>query len=159
MAETTPSDTGADTPPTALSAAPGYQVRRLYQAYVAAWVRLVDAALTGPQFAVLTAVGAAPGRDQSSMASAVALDTSTMADVARRLEGRGLLVRRTAPDDGRRKLLFLTESGEEALAEADRRARLLDERLLESYGPGERTALLEELTELADRWEGLTRDA
>ncbi|MEV0263750.1 MarR family winged helix-turn-helix transcriptional regulator [Streptomyces sp. NPDC050617] len=159
MAETTPPDTGADTPPTALSAAPGYQVRRLYQAYVAAWVRLVDPALTGPQFAVLTAVGAAPGRDQSSMASAVALDTSTMADVARRLEGRGLLVRRTAPDDGRRKLLFLTEAGEEALAEADRRARLLDERLLEPYGPGERTALLAELTALADHWEGLTRDA
>ncbi|MFE7119287.1 MarR family transcriptional regulator, partial [Streptomyces sp. NPDC057654] len=50
-----PSPVRAEAPPIALSAAPGYQVRRLYQAYVAAWVRLVDAALTGPQFAVLTA--------------------------------------------------------------------------------------------------------
>ncbi|GAB2782281.1 MarR family winged helix-turn-helix transcriptional regulator [Streptomyces sp. NPDC054796] len=146
-------------PPAALLAAPGYQVRRLYQAYLAAWVRTVDSTLTGPQFAVLTAVDAAPGRDQSSMASAVALDTSTMADVARRLEKRGLLARRTAVDDGRRKLLYLTEEGERTLREANGRARQLDERLLEPYEQARRAEVLRELTALADHWEALVESA
>lgn len=146
------------TAPEALTAAPGYQVRRLYQAYLAVWVRAVDPTLTGPQFAVLTSVHAAPGSDQSSMASAVALDTSTMADVARRLEKRGLLERRTAAADGRRKLLYLTEQGEQALSEAHDRARALDERLLDPYPPERRDELLRELTALADHWESLSGD-
>lgn len=144
--------------PAVLTAAPGYQVRRLYQAYLAMWVRTVDSTLTGPQFAVLTAVNANPGSDQSSMASAVALDTSTMADVARRLEKRGLLERRTAAADGRRKLLYLTDEGGTALREANDRARALDERLLEHYEPDTREQLLRELTALADHWERLGGD-
>ncbi|GAA2618126.1 MarR family winged helix-turn-helix transcriptional regulator [Streptomyces axinellae] len=159
MADKTPSTApGTGGPPVApavLTAAPGYQVRRLYQAYLAAWVRTVDPTLTGPQFAVLTTVHANPGSDQSSMASAVALDTSTMADMARRLEKRGLLERRTSPADGRRKLLYLTESGERMLRETNGRARELDERLLEQYDPAGRDRLLRELTALADDWERL----
>ncbi|XHU05447.1 MarR family winged helix-turn-helix transcriptional regulator [Amycolatopsis sp. WGS_07] len=79
--------------PADLAAAPGYGARRLYQAYLAAWNRHVDSVLTGPQFAVLSAVRAYPGFDQTALAKAVALDTSTMADVCRRLENRGLIVR------------------------------------------------------------------
>lgn len=156
MADKTAPTVTPVTPPAALVNAPGYQVRRMYQAYLAAWLCGVDATLTGPQFAVLTAVDAAPGNDQSSMASAVALDTSTMADMARRLEKRGLLMRRTAPDDGRRKLLYLTEEGEQALRAADDRARQLDERLLEPYDSAQRETLLRELTALADHWEELS---
>lgn len=146
-------------PPEALLAAPGYQVRRLYQAYLAAWTRSVDQTLTGPQFAVLTAVDAAPGHDQSAMASAVALDTSTMADVARRLEGRGLLVRRTAPEDGRRKLLYLTEDGERVLRGAEARVDALNERLFAHHSDDERERLIREMSALADHWERLSADA
>lgn len=157
--ETAPSTSTPPGPPPALTAAPGYQVRRLYQAYLAVWTRSVDPVLTGPQFAVLQAVDASPGHDQRSMASAVALDTSTMADVARRLENRGLIVRRTAADDGRRKLLYLTEEGERTLREANSRARSLDERLLEPFGAERREEIVHLLTSLADHWEGLTEDA
>ena len=146
-------------PPAALTAAPGYQVRRLYQAYLAVWIRAVDPTLTGPQFAVLQAVEAAPGSDQRSMASAVSLDTSTMADVARRLENRGLIVRRTAADDGRRKLLHLTEEGQQTLQGANRRARQLDERLLGPFGPERREEVMHLITSLADHWEGLAEDS
>ncbi|MFK0290196.1 MarR family winged helix-turn-helix transcriptional regulator [Streptomyces sp. NPDC090442] len=145
--------------PAALTAAPGYQVRRLYQAYLAVWVRAVDPTLTGPQFAVLTAVEATPGRDQRSMASAVALDTSTMADVARRLEGRGLIVRRADAADGRRKLLFLTEEGQRTLRAARDRARQLDDRLLAPYDAAQRGDVMQLLTSLADRWEGLAGES
>ncbi|NSC20313.1 winged helix-turn-helix transcriptional regulator [Streptomyces albus subsp. chlorinus] len=146
---------GPPTAPEALTSAPGYQVRRLYQAYLAAWVRAVDQLLTGPQYAVLTTVAANPGSDQSSLASAVTLDTSTMADLAQRLERRGLLERRTAAADGRRKLLYLTPEGERTLSEAGSRARELDERLLGHYEPAERARLLRQLTALADEWERL----
>ncbi|MGP3988292.1 MarR family winged helix-turn-helix transcriptional regulator [Streptomyces sp. 3N207] len=145
----------APTAPDVLTTAPGYQVRRLYQAYLAVWLRGVGQTLTGPQFAVLTTVRAHPGSDQSSLASAVALDTSTMADLVRRLENRGLLERRTAASDGRRKLLHPTPEGERALREADGRARELNERLLARYDSGNRERLLRELTALADDWEQL----
>ncbi|MEV8017425.1 MarR family winged helix-turn-helix transcriptional regulator [Streptomyces sp. NPDC086554] len=160
--ETIPSMTasaGQPGPPAALTAAPGYQVRRLYQAYLAVWIRAVDPTLTGPQFAVLTAVDASPGHDQRSMASAVALDTSTMADVARRLENRGLIVRKTAADDGRRKLLYLTAEGERTLRDSHRRARELDQRLLEPFGDERREEVMQLLTSLADHWEGLAEDS
>src|SRR4051812_6362045 len=83
--------------PSELLAAPGYVIRRLHQAYVAAWVRRVDPVLTGPQSAVLVAIHAYPGVDQGSLARAVSLDRSTMASIARRLEDRGLITRETPP--------------------------------------------------------------
>ncbi|MFF4259849.1 MarR family winged helix-turn-helix transcriptional regulator [Streptomyces sp. NPDC001663] len=145
--------------PAALSAAPGYQVRRLYQAYLAVWAREVDPVLTGPQFAVLQAVEANPGRDQRSMAAAVTLDTSTMADVARRLENRGLLARRPDTADGRRKLLYVTDQGQQALREANDRARGLDKLLLENFEESLRAPFVAALQELADHWEGLAEGA
>ncbi|MER6138584.1 MarR family winged helix-turn-helix transcriptional regulator [Streptomyces sparsogenes] len=152
--QTPPAETTPEIP-AALTAAPGYQVRRLYQAYLAVWGREVDPVLTGPQFAVLQAVEANPGRDQRSMAAAVSLDTSTMADVARRLEIRGLLARRPDAADGRRKLLYLTDAGSDALREANDRARKLDKILLESFGEAERAPFMATLQALADHWERL----
>ena len=145
------------TPPELL-AAPGFVARRLYQACIAVWVRMVDSTLTGPQFAVLTAVNNYPGADQGSLASSVAFDRSTMADIVRRLEKNGLVLSHTAMHDGRRKLLYLTEEGARRLEEATRRARQLDERLLRGYGGAERERLLRELTLLAAHWEGLVGD-
>lgn len=117
-------------PPPDLLAAPGYGARRMYQAYLAAWNRHVDPVLTGPQFAVLSAVRAYPESDQSSLAGAAALDTSTMADLCRRLERRGLILRTESPRDARRKLLSLTDEGAKVLSEVNRRARRLDKALL-----------------------------
>ena len=159
MPDETSAADSAPQAPAALTAAPGYQVRRLYQAYLAVWLREVDPVLTGPQFAVLQTVQAYPGRDQSSLATAVALDTSTMADVARRLERRHLITRRTAADDGRRKLLHLTEEGEKVLTEAEHRTRALDELLLEPFGRTGRETVLHMITSLADHWVGLASGA
>lgn len=151
-------ETGGLPVPGELLAAPGYVARRLHQAYVAAWVRMVDATLTGPQFAVLTAVNAYPGAEQGSLASCVALDRSTMASLVRRLEDRRLIIRETPAEDGRKRLLYLTEQGRTALRDADRRARELDVLLMRGY-PGDRQkALLAELTELSERWESLVDD-
>ncbi|WP_433479221.1 MarR family winged helix-turn-helix transcriptional regulator [Spirillospora sp. CA-142024] len=149
---------GEITTPQELLAAPGYVARRLYQSYVALWTRAVDPVLTGPQFAVLTAVNAYPGVDQGSLGATVALDRSTMADIVRRMEDNGLIVRHTATHDGRRKLLYLTDEGERRLKEAERRTRSLDEDLMRGYSAAERERWLREMTALAGHWEGLLED-
>lgn len=149
------SSTSPGTPPE-LAEAPGYLARRLHQAYLASWVRHVDSTLTGPQFAVLNTVYRQPGHDQGSLASSVSLDRSTMADVVRRLEDRGLLERQSDPRDGRRKLLFLTTKGEKTFRAANRRARELDEQLLAGKTAAERASLIALLGELAQHWESIT---
>jgi DNA-binding MarR family transcriptional regulator len=144
--------------PPELLAAPGYAARRLYQAYTAAWVRLVDPVLTGPQFAVLTAVNAYPGVEQGSLASSVALDRSTMASIVARLEDRGLISRERPAEDGRKRLLYLTEQGREVLAATDRKARDLDVLLMQGCDADEQAALLRRLTALSEHWESLVGD-
>jgi len=119
---------------------------------------MVDATLTGPQFAVLTAVNAYPGVEQGSLASSVALDRSTMASIVRRLEDRHLITRETPAEDGRKRLLFLTDDGIATLRDADRRARELDVLLMKGYDPERQTALLRELTALSEHWESLVDD-
>lgn len=148
---------GPPSTPPDLLAAPGYLVRRMYQAYTALWSQTVDSTLTGPQFAVLTAVEHDPGVDQGSLASVIALDRSTMADVARRLEDRGLITRATSTTDSRRKLLHLTQHGAQVLAETNQRARDLDRLLLQGCPPEGRERLVRDLIQLAEDWEKLTQ--
>ncbi|MEU5879088.1 MarR family winged helix-turn-helix transcriptional regulator [Spirillospora sp. NPDC047279] len=146
------------TTPAELLAAPGFVARRLYQSYVALWTRVVDPVLTGPQFAVLTAVSRYPGVGQGSLAASVALDRSTMADIVRRLEDNGLIVRRTAVLDGRRKLLYLTDDGERRLDEVNRRARKLEEDLMRGRSAAGREEWIREMTAMATHWENLLND-
>lgn len=147
-------------PPADLVAAPGYGARRAYQAYLAAWSRHVDPVLTGPQFAVLSAVRAYPEADQTALAGAVALDTSTMGDVCRRMERRGLIARHESPHDARAKVLTLTDAGREALDEINRRARALDVALMERVPEDQRSAVASLLNDLGRHWEGVAdRDA
>ena len=133
----------------------GFLARRLYQAYTAAWARQVDATLTGPQFAVLSTVEAHPEVDQGTLAASVALDRSTMADVCRRLEERGLLARTTAPSDGRRKLLSLTHEGEVALVAVRARVHALEGELLGAHDEDVRVRLIDDLAALSASWEAL----
>lgn len=144
-------------PPPDLVDAPGYGARRLNQAYLAAWNRHVDSVLTGPQFAVLSAVRAYPDADQTALASAVALDTSTMADVCRRLERRGLITRREAPRDARAKVLTLTDEGLQVFEDTHRRTRALDKALLSAVPEDQRLQIAALLNQLGEHWESVAR--
>lgn len=146
-------------PPSDLVNAPGYGARRLYQAYLAAWNRHVDSVLTGPQFAVLSAVRAYPDADQTALAGAVALDTSTMADVCRRLERRGLITRQEAPHDARAKVLTLTEEGVQVFDDAYRRTRALDKALLAGIPQDQRPQIAALLNTLGEHWESVAESS
>ena len=99
---------------------PGHAIRRLHQIAVGIFHQEVQALnLTPVQFSVLQAVACQPGIDQRTLASAVALDTSTTAGVVDRLEARGLMQRNASAQDKRVRLLTLTTSGQELLQLAE----------------------------------------
>lgn len=146
-------------PPPDLIAAAGYGARRLSQAYLAAWNRHVDPVLTGPQYAVLCAIRAYPDADPTSLASAVALDTSTMADVCRRMERKGLILRDAAPHDARAKVLRVTEEGAAAYTEVTRRTRAPNGALLAHCPEEQRSGIAAMLNTLGEQWESVAESA
>jgi DNA-binding MarR family transcriptional regulator len=95
-----------------LKDAPGHLLRRAQQLHAAVFADTVsEADLTTPQFAVLTALRNGPEIDQVRLSQKLAIDRSTIADVANRLEERGLIKRKRDTKDARRNLLSLTAAG------------------------------------------------
>ena len=100
-----------------LEQAPGYLIRRAHQISVAIFAEqaiLFDA--TPMQFAVLSVLRDAPGVDQITLAQRAAFDAATLGSVVGRLLAKGWVHRQPAERDRRRKLLWLTPEGEQALA-------------------------------------------
>ncbi len=70
--------------------------------------------VTGPQRLVIRIVGRFPGILAGQLAATLRIHPSTVSDIVRRLERRGLIQRRRDARDGRRILLGLTEQGRSA---------------------------------------------
>ena len=98
---------------------PGHAIRRLHQISVGIFLQEAgELGITPVQYAALQTVGNQPGIDQRTLARTIALDTSTTGGVVDRLEARGWLVRRTAPEDRRARQLALPPAGQALLVEA-----------------------------------------
>ena len=67
--------------------------------------------MTGPQRLVMRIVGRFPGIAAGRVAEILHVHPSTLTGVLKRLEGRGILQRRTDPRDARRALFMLTTKG------------------------------------------------
>lgn len=93
---------------------PGHLIRRAQQIAVSLFHEEVGREITPIQYAVLRMLQEKPGLDQVTLAQEVALDTSTAAEIAARLEGKGWIVREMLPRRQRR--LLLTPEGEAVLA-------------------------------------------
>ncbi|MBC7471196.1 MAG: MarR family transcriptional regulator [Ramlibacter sp.] len=93
---------------------PGHLIRRAHQIAVALFHDNLGREVTPVQYAVLRALQHRPGIDQVTLAQEIALDTSSTADVAVRLEAKGLIVRELLPRGQR--ALQLTAEGEALLA-------------------------------------------
>lgn len=93
---------------------PGHLIRRAQQIAVAMFIDALGRDVTPVQYAVLRMLQERPGIDQVTLAREVALDTSTTADIAARLETKGWIVRELLPRRQRR--LLLTPAGEAVLA-------------------------------------------
>ena len=93
---------------------PGHLIRRAQQIAVARFAEALGRELTPVQYAILRRLQQRPGIDQVTLAREVALDTSTAADIAARLESKGWILRELLPRRQRR--LLLTPQGEALLA-------------------------------------------
>ena len=107
---------------------PGHLIRRAQQIAVSVFHETLGRAVTPVQYAVLRMLREKPGLDQATLAGEVALDTSTTADIAARLEGKGWIVR-TVLARGQRRL-ELTPEGDAVLDALVQGIHTVQERLL-----------------------------
>lgn len=68
--------------------------------------------LTYPQYLVLMTLWAEDGQSVGQIGGALGLDSSTLTPLIKRLEAMGLVTRRRDPEDERRVLVTLTETGQ-----------------------------------------------
>ncbi|AOW15067.1 MarR family transcriptional regulator [Hydrogenophaga crassostreae] len=137
---------------------PGYAIRRLHQISVGIFLQEVgDLGVTPVQYAALQRVGNQPGIDQRTLARGIALDTSTTAGVVDRLETRGWMERRTAPEDRRARQLFLTPDGQRALAATVPAMLRSQEQILAPLTPAQRKEFMRLLGMLVEENNTLSR--
>jgi DNA-binding MarR family transcriptional regulator len=94
---------------------PGHLIRRAQQIAVSKFHEVHGRHVTPIQYAILRTLHETPGIDQVTLAQLIALDTSTTADIAARLETKGWIRREVLPRRQRR--LSLTPEGEDVLVE------------------------------------------
>lgn len=114
---------------------PGHLIRRAQQIAVSMFRETMDAEITPVQFAIMRMLKESPGIDQVTLAGLVALDKSTTADIAVRLEKRGLIHREVVAR--RQRCLSLTPEGEAALSATVTSVHILRDRMLSSLLPAE----------------------
>jgi DNA-binding MarR family transcriptional regulator len=137
---------------------PGHYIRRLHQIAVAIFLQVTEAhQLTPVQYAAMSRLGQSPGVDQRTLAGAIGLDTSTTAGVIDRLETRGLVLRRTSPDDRRVRLLNLTADGLSLLAAIEPDMLKAQERILAPLPPAEQSEFMRMLQALVTANNELSR--
>ena len=90
---------------------PGHLIRRAQQISVSMFHSIMGNGVTPVQYCVLRVLRDHPGVDQVTLARLCALDTSTAADLAVRLEERGLVMRMMPMKSKRFRLLHLTQEG------------------------------------------------
>ncbi len=136
-----------------LSEMPGHLVRRLHQIATALFgTRMAEAGidLTSVQFAALTAVQAAPGVDQATLAGLIAYDRVTIGGVVDRLVAKGLLDRRVSARDRRARVLELSDAGRALLARAMPVSDAVQEDILAGVPPEARDGFVALLRQATD---------
>ena len=118
-------------------AEPGHLLRRAQQAHKILFAEHVSSGLTSPQFAMLAGLYLSPDIDQITLTRRLAIDRSTVADVASRLEDRGLIARGKDEEDGRRNILQLTDAGKQTFLETLPEIAKVKANILEAFDPGE----------------------
>jgi MarR family transcriptional regulator, lower aerobic nicotinate degradation pathway regulator len=135
----------------AVYAAPGYLFRRMQQIAVSIFMEECKAFdLTPVQYAALVAVHTHPGIDATRLSAVIAFDRSTLGSVIERLQAKGYIERKPAPEDKRIKLLHLTKPGAAILKDIIPAVDRAQARMLEPLKPADRKTLMALLEQLVD---------
>lgn len=126
---------------------PGHLIRRAHQLAVATFHEVHGRQVTPVQYAVLRALADSPDIDQVTLADRVALDTSTAADIATRLEAKGWIERRLMAR--RQRSLRLTPAGQAVLDDMLARVEPMYQRLLGGLSTTEQAEFLRLLAKFA----------
>ena len=129
-----------------LQAEPGHLIRRAHQLAVSTFHDTHGRQITPVQYAILRALQDTPGIDQVTLADKVALDTSTTADIATRLETKGWIVRELLAR--RQRALYLTPEGQALLAGLRAPMMTMQATLMHMLEPGEQQELMRLLRKL-----------
>jgi MarR family transcriptional regulator, temperature-dependent positive regulator of motility len=122
---------------------PGHLIRRAQQIAVSLFHSTIGNGVTPIQYCVLRVLQEHPGIDQVTLAKFCALDTSTAADLAVRLEERGLVRRIMATRSKRFRLLHLTPKGTALLQKLVPRSTVLARRLLRALNSEEQKVFMQ----------------
>ena len=101
--------------------------------------------LTPRQFAVLVTVSQREGLSQTRIVERTGIDRSTMADIVRRMQRKGLLHRRRTQEDARAYAVRLTDKGRRLLRTADPQVKRSDERILKGLPAKRREEFIDAL--------------
>ena len=104
--------------------------------------------LTPRQYAILVTIAENEGVSQTGLVQRTGIDRSTLADVIRRMIGKGLIQRKRTKEDARAYAVRLSDKGKRVLDNADPGATKADQRLLAGLSAGERKTFLEHLDKL-----------
>jgi len=130
----------------------GDLIRRLQQIAVGIFMdETKEFDITAVQYKALRAIKQTPGIAKSYLADAVAQDRSTIGELVRRLESRGLVTRTTAAGDKRIKELRLSAAGEALLKAAEPRVRRAKNRILAPLSKAEKQLFTKMLLQLVEK--------
>jgi DNA-binding MarR family transcriptional regulator len=102
-----------------------------------------DDGVTPRQYAVLRILADQTDVSQTDISDATGIDRSTLADIVRRLVGKGLVQRKRTKHDARMYAVRLTDAGRTALTAAGLAARNADSGLLSALNVAEREQFLD----------------
>lgn len=108
--------------------------------------------LTPRQHILLAAIAAHPGANQTVLRENTGIDRSTMAEMLRRLETRGLVRQLQSKADRRAYVITLTGPGERAVKNAEPTASVVEDEILAVLGPRQKSRLLKDLEALVKRF-------
>lgn len=131
---------------------PGHLIRRAQQVSTALFhehMAQEGIDITPFQFAALSAVKLNPGSDQASVAAWAACDRATIGGVVDRLVEKKFVLRTVSPKDRRARVLTLTDSGAEVLAQIEQAAAAIQDKITDGLTPDERETLVELLRKVS----------
>jgi DNA-binding MarR family transcriptional regulator len=139
--------------PIPLGDEPGHLIRRAQQIAVATFHKVHGRHVTPIQYAILRTLAESPGVDQITLAQMIGLDTSTAADIAARLEGKGWVSRDVLPR--RQRSLSLTEEGSKVLAGMRQGLEAMQDNLMAALDPQEQVEFLRLLRKFVESRESI----
>jgi len=137
-----------------LTHSPIHLLHRASQAVENAFASTVEIeSLTPRQLAVLTTIAQHEGLSQTDIVEHTRIDRSTLADIVRRLQKKGLLQRRRTKEDARAYAVKLTEEGRRVLRTVGPLAERVDRRALDALPAKRRDEFMRALASIVSKLE------